>query len=223
MSEQKQSNDAKAAVVKSEVEGMVARAKAMVIASDQDRNQAGDVLREAKRRAKLVVESFDEQVKAAYAAHKAAVAHRAKFLEPLKELESVLKAKVGDYDNEQRRIRMEAERKAQAEADAAADRERQRLMREAEKLKTPELKQERIERAEAVVSAPVELPTEPEKRQGEYYVTTYEVKVVDFNVVPREYMSVDTAALRKVGNATKGKLAIPGIQWIEKRDLRVRG
>jgi tyrosyl-tRNA synthetase len=211
-----------AEVVKGEVTAMVQQARAMVIASESDRTTAGDVLREAKRRAKLVIESFDEAVKTAHAAHKAAVAHRTKFLEPLQELERILKTKVEAYDQEQARLRAEAERKARAEAEAAAERERQRLIKEAEKLKTPELKAERIERAEAVVAAPIELPPEPEKREGESYATSYEVEITDAAAVPREYMIIDAAALRKVGNATKGKLAIPGVRWIEKRTLRVR-
>ncbi len=222
MSEEMEVYGPQAEEVKTEVTAMVQQARAMVIASEADRTTAGDVLREAKRRAKLVIESFDEAVKTAHAAHKAAVAHRTKFLEPLRELERILKTKVGAYDQEQARVRAEAERKARAEAEAAAERERQRLMKEAEKLKTPELKAERIERAEAVVAAPIELPPEPEKRKGESYATTFDVEIVNSNLVPREYLFVDVAALRKVGNATKGKLAIPGVKWVEKNTLRVR-
>jgi hypothetical protein len=48
------------------------------------------------------------------------------------------------------------------------------------------------------------------------------VEIVDAGAVPREYCLIDLQALRKVGNATKGKLAIPGVKWIEKKTLRVK-
>jgi hypothetical protein len=222
MSEEQAEYGIQAAEVRTEVEAMVAKANAMVIASQQDRTTAGDIIREAKRRAAAVIASFDESVKAAYAAHKAATAHRAKFLEPLEQLEKILKAKVVAYDQEQARLRAEAERKARAEAEAAAERERVRLLKEAEKLKTPELKAARIEQAEAVVAAPVDLPPEPEKVKGESYQVTYDAEIVDANLVPRAYLVIDMQALRKVGQATKGKQDVPGVKWVEKKTLRVR-
>jgi hypothetical protein len=220
--EQLQYETGEAVAVRSDVLGMIDRARAMVIATEADRTVAGDVLREAKRRVAAVVASFDEQVKAAHAAHKAAVAHRAKFLEPLEELERVLRAKVTAYDGEQQRKRDEAARAARAAAEAAAELERQRLLREADRRKTEPARERLIERAEAVIAAPVELPPEPAKREGESYAVTYDVEIVDAAAVPREYLVIDAAALKKVGNATKGKLAIPGVRWIERRTLRVR-
>jgi hypothetical protein len=222
MSEEKAEYGIQAAEVRTEVEAMVARANAMVIAGPQDRTSAGDIIREAKRRAAAVIASFDESVKAAHAAHKAAVAHRAKFLEPLEQLERILKNKVVAFDTEQARLRAEAERKARAEADAAAERERARLLKEAEKLKTPELKQARIEQAEAVIAAPVDLPPVFRVAKGESYASTWEPEVVDADKVPRIYCIVDVSALRKVGNATKGKQEIAGVRWVEKKTLRVR-
>jgi hypothetical protein len=68
----------------------------------------------------------------------------------------------------------------------------------------------------------VDLPPEPPKRDGESYATSYDVEIVVASLVPREYCLIDLQALRKVGNATKGKLEIPGVRWIEKKTLRVR-
>ena len=211
-----------AVAVRTEVEAMVAKANAMVIASQQDRTTAGDIIREAKRRMAALSASFDESVKAAHGAWKAAVAHRAKFVEPLEALEKILKAKCAAYDRDQERERAEEERKARAEAEAAAERERQRLLKEADRRKTDDAKERLIEQAEAVVAAPVDLPPEPTKRAGESYATSYDVEIVVASLVPREYCLIDLQALRKVGNATKGKLEIPGVRWLEKKTLRVR-
>jgi hypothetical protein len=79
-----------------------------------------------------------------------------------------------------------------------------------------------VDAVPAVVAAPVDLPPEPTKRAGESYATSYDVEIVVASLVPREYCLIDLQALRKVGNATKGKLEIPGVRWIEKKTLRVR-
>jgi hypothetical protein len=222
MSEEKAEYGATAVQVRTEVEAMAAKANAMLIASEQDRGAAGDIIREAKRRMAALSASFDESVKAAHGAWKAAVVHRDKFLAPLEALEKILKAKCAAYDRDQAGQRAEEERKARAEAESAAERERQRLLKEADRRKTDEAKERLIEQAEAVVAAPVDLPPEPTKRAGESYATSYDVEIVVASLVPREYCLIDLQALRKVGNATKGKLEIPGVRWIEKKTLRVR-
>jgi hypothetical protein len=220
--EQVQYETGEAVAVRTDVLGMIERARAMTIATEADRTVAGDVLREAKRRAAAVAASFDDQVKASHSAWKAAVAHRAKFLEPLEELERVLRAKVTAYDGEQQRKRDEAARAARAAAEAAAELDRQRLLREADRRKTDAAKERLIERAEAVIAAPVELPPEPAKREGESYATTWDFEVVDEDAIPRRYMIPDAAMLKKLANATRGKEPVPGVRWIERRTLRVR-
>jgi hypothetical protein len=223
MSENKAEYGTETAVaVRGEVLSMVERAQAMVVASEADRETMMDIVREAKRRSAKWLAFMADVCDGAFKAHKTACAKRAEIADPLKELEKIGKKKCEDFDREQARARAEEERKAREEEAAIAERERQRLLREADRRKTDEAKQRLIEQAEAIVAAPVDLPPEPPKREGESYATSYEVEIIDAGAVPREYCLIDLQALRKVGNATKGKLAIPGVRWIEKKTLRVR-
>ena len=73
---------------------------------------------------------------------------------PLRDAEQKIKSSMLTYQSQEERKRFEAQRKAQEEADKKAMAERARLEREAAKLKTPELKEQRLEMAAAVV-APV--------------------------------------------------------------------
>lgn len=50
---------------------------------------------------------------------------------------------------------------------------------------------------------------------------TWEVEIVDPNLVPREYLLIDTVALRKVCVATKGQIQIPGVRFVQREGVAV--
>lgn len=50
---------------------------------------------------------------------------------------------------------------------------------------------------------------------------TWEVEIVDPNLVPREYLLIDTTALRKVCVATKGQIQVPGVRFFQKDGVAV--
>lgn len=50
---------------------------------------------------------------------------------------------------------------------------------------------------------------------------TWEVEIVDPNLVPREYLLIDTTALRKVCQATKGQIQIPGVRFFQREGVAV--
>lgn len=50
---------------------------------------------------------------------------------------------------------------------------------------------------------------------------TWEVEIVDPNLVPREYLLIDTSALRKVCVATKGQIQVPGVRFFQKDGVAV--
>lgn len=50
---------------------------------------------------------------------------------------------------------------------------------------------------------------------------TWEVEITDPNLVPREYLLIDTAALRKVCVATKGQIQVPGVRFFQKDGVAV--
>lgn len=50
---------------------------------------------------------------------------------------------------------------------------------------------------------------------------TWEVEITDPNLVPREYLLIDTTALRKVCQATKGQIQIPGVRFVQREGVAV--
>lgn len=52
---------------------------------------------------------------------------------------------------------------------------------------------------------------------------TWEVEITDPNLVPREYLLIDTTALRKVCQATKGQIQIPGVRFVQRDSVAVGG
>ena len=50
---------------------------------------------------------------------------------------------------------------------------------------------------------------------------TWEVEITDPNLVPREYLLIDVAALRKVCQATKGQIQVPGVRFFQKDGVAV--
>lgn len=72
----------------------------------------------------------DPAISASHAAHKAALAAKAKSADPVAEAKKIIKPKIMDWEAEQERIRQELERKAREEAQRKAD-EEARIAREA--------------------------------------------------------------------------------------------
>lgn len=52
---------------------------------------------------------------------------------------------------------------------------------------------------------------------------TWEVEITDPNLVPREFLLIDTAALRKVCQSTKGQIQIPGVRFVQRESVAVGG
>lgn len=200
-----------------EVELYRAKAGQIQVRTPDEMTAAENILAELRRRKKTWLEAVEASVKTAHAAWKAAVAHRDSVATPIEEAEKIIKTRIADYTFEQQR-KAEAERKRlQAEADARAEIERRKAMAAAEKLKTPELKEERIMQAETIV-APVVTVEAPKTSLS--MVVTYGFEIVDAAAVPAEYMMPDEKKIGAVIRATKGSLVIPGVRIIKRESVR---
>ena len=59
--------------------------------------------------------------------------------------------------------------------------------------------------------------------QGTTIRNRYDFEIVDPNLIPREYLLVDTTAIGKVVRALKDKTNIPGIKVVIRQDIVTRG
>ena len=144
-------------------------------------------------------------------------------LKPLQDAESTLKRNLLTFHNEQERIRQEEQRKLQAAADEAARKERARLEREAAKLKTPELREERMAQAAAVIAPVVSVASVAPVVSGQSIRKTWTAKVVNAAIVPREWLVVNYKALDGFAKATRGAIPVAGVEFTEVSSLASSG
>lgn len=214
--------------VKTAIEERLAWARGVTIRTGEERTSAVNAVKEVKALIKEIDERFDDSVKAAHAAWKGAVALRDSFRKGPEEVERLVKAAIVRYDTEQERIRMEEQRRLQAEADERARKERERLEREAARLKTPELREARLEAAAAVVAPVVTMPTAP-RVDGESKSVTWKARLVDRCAFIRaaaaagrfEFLVVDERALNDFARRTRGEVALTGVEFVKEQSLRV--
>ena len=210
-------------VIRSEVEPVVMNAASMNVTSAEEYNVASNFLKTIKGAQSKVTAFFAPMKQKAHEAHKAITMQEAAMLKPLQDAENSLKRNMLTFYAEQERIRINAQRKLQAAADEAARKERERLEREASKLKTPELREQRMEQAASVIAPVVTVASVAPVVSGQSIRKTWTAKVVDVSLVPREWMVVNEKALDSFAKATKGAVKVPGVEFVESMSLASSG
>lgn len=127
-------------------------------------------------------------------------------LDRLAKAESIIKAAMINYQRDKERARQETERALKEKAEKARE-------------KGKEDKAEDLINQAAVVSQQEVAP----KVAGVIIRKAWKVRIVDATKVPRAYMVVNEEALRKVAQATKGTLTIPGVEFYEEDILAAGG
>lgn len=195
-------------------------AKSLEVKDEVTLHEAGEFLVDLKRLIKEVEAWFAPMIEDAFKAHKTICAKKNKYVDPLKESESEIKRKIGNFQMELDRIREAEERKAREKAEKEAEAERQRLMKQAEKQEAKgngEQAQELLNAAAEVYVAPAPVAVGIQKPNGIAVRYEFVPEVTDKRSVPDDYKVVDLGALKRVGNATKDNPpTIPGVKWIKR-------
>lgn len=134
----------------------------------------------------------------------------------LENCEKHLKSLMITYANEQERLRREQEEKLRKAAEAEEARKRkaleERAIKAAEKGNEEKAEELRQQSAEVFIPAPTVSSTF-QKVSGQAIKQNWKARVIDINKVPREYMIVNESMLDKMAKATKGSIAIPGVEF----------
>lgn len=195
------------------------RAEAITVHDAESMAFAETVLQDLRRRKHQWLAAVEATVKASYAAWKEAVAHRDSVKRPIEQAERILKDRIAGYVTEQRRIAAAEQQRLQAEADARAEAERKRLLKAAERIKTPDLREARIMEAETLVAPVVAVaPAVPESKLST--VVTWGYEITDAAAIPREYLIPDASKIGAVVRASKGTIAIPGVRAIKRESVK---
>lgn len=160
----------------------LAEARSLKIATPDDYEKAGDMLKAIKSLRKEVDDAFDDIIKKAHDAHKAAVAKKREHEVPLTQAEALIKGGMIAYQSElQRKAREE-----QARLEEQARKERERLEARAAKAEAAgksEKADELRSRAETVAAPVVSINTP--KVAGIATRETYRAVVVDLQALVR--------------------------------------
>ena len=145
--------------------------------------------------------------------------------------EGIAKNKAGSWRAKQEAIAEEQRRKLQAEADRRARIERERLEKEAEKLKTPELKEQRLEEAAAVIAPEVKVEG-PAKVEGVSAKNVYQAELVDMDKlikasvsgsIAKTFLKFDEKAANAFARSSRGAVQVEGVRFFQKQITSVRG
>ncbi len=178
-----------------------------------------------KARIKDVEARFAPAKKAAHAAHKQITGLVNELVKPMSDAAQTIRAKRREWQVEQDRIRQEEQARLQAIADAEAKKERERLEREAAKLKTPELKQQRMEQA-ASIAAPVVEVAAPAPNVGRQALRTRWVArltdkaalikaAAEGNQIAGMILEFDQSTANRQASACKDSIKVPGVEFVK--------
>ena len=205
-----------------ELEGNITNFENMifVVSDNESRENMVAVGRSVKTIRAKIVEFFEESRRSAHKTWKAICANESTFTDRLDAVEKKAKRVVTKYDDEQDVIRERERARLQAIEDAKARKEQERLMKQAEKIQTPERSEALMEEAANII-APVVQVEEKEKSKGESTRKIWKSRVIDINKVPRVFMVVDEKALNAYAKATKGVVPVEGIEFYQESSLAI--
>ena len=204
------------------IEKLEALSLSVIIEDVKGREYVLDILKDIKARDKDVIEYLAVDKKKKYDEYKAVVTEEKYFTDKLRKAEGVFKSAVLKYDREQAEIRRVEQAKLQAIADEQARKERERLEKQAAKLKTPELAQERLEQAQQIIAPVVQVAQEAPKVEGVSKRVNWKWREVDRELIPREYMIPNEKMLNGTATSQKGAVKVPGIEFYSEESLSIK-
>ena len=197
-------------------------AKEITITDDISLGSANEFLVSIKRSRKEINEAFNPIIKKAHEAHKEAIETKKKYEKPLIAAEMIVKPQIAAYFG--------ALARKQREAEIAAEKaEEERRLKEEAQLKTAieaENKgdfEKRDEIMEDIIpeTKPVEYVPAP-KLAGTSIRKIWKWKLVSLELVPREYLIVNTNAIMASIRENKGATKISGIQIYSEDSVATR-
>jgi hypothetical protein len=197
------------------------QAKAVKVIDSISLVQANEFLRAVKALRLQIADAWDPVIESAHKAHKQALEQKKRYEEPLVQAERIVRAEMSRYMAEQERARREAEEKARREREEA-ERKRLEALRAAAAADQAGNTEEADRILEEIPEKPRAVIPEAPKVQGASLRRNLRWRVVDINLVPREYLEINRAEIEKIFRALREKMAIPGIEIYEETTLVMR-
>jgi len=204
---------------------IVDQAKAVNVTDSASYTAAGEFWKQIRDMMKEIADTFDPIISRAHAAHKEAVAQKAKYYVPLESAQKSVKQLMSAYDQAQEAIRR-AEEARLAEINRKAAEEQALLdaiAAEEEAKRNGATKEEAAQEAAAIIDTPVYVPpvvvpkSVPKMQGGPVYRSIWKFRITNPGLIPRQYMTPNEVAIGGVVRSLKGQTSIPGIEVYEER------
>ena len=198
--------------IEKETDSLVVLAQKMMVETPEGFQGAAEFLKGIKGMMSRVEDEFDENIKKAHSTWKGLLAQKNKYLDPLKDAETLIKRKMGDFNNEQeRKVREE-----QAKIDLQARKDRETLERKAKEAeaKGNTEKAEELRLRAATAPVPVVEKAVPIV-SGVRTSKTWKCTLEKPELVENQWKIIDTKAVEAFVKATKGQTPVPGFRIYE--------
>jgi len=214
--------------LRNEVSPVVKQANEMTVTNADQYAAGADFLKSVKSVKDKVTAYFEPMKSKAHATWKEICDQEKTLLDPLRLAEETAKRKLLSWKIEDDRRRAEEQRRLQAIAEEQARKERERLEKQAEKLKTPELREERMDQAANIIAPVVEVQSAVPDIKGISVRKTWKAQLTDKVEFVKAAVSdptlmamliVDISALDKIAKATKGGVNYPGVRFYEEASM----
>ena len=218
-------------VVRAEAAGVLQWADGLVVATVEDYKAVVVRLQDIKAIRNKWIAYWASPKEQTYGAWKSIVAKEKEGLKICDSAEKMAKGKALNWKAEQDRKAAEEQRKLQAISDEKARKEKERLEKEAGKLKTPELKQARLEEAAEVVAPVITVASPVADVNGASSRRIWKGDVTNIAAliaaavpgsVAASFLQVNQKAVDSFSRSTKGTVAVAGVRFYEEEGLSIR-
>jgi tetrahydromethanopterin S-methyltransferase subunit H len=179
-----------------------------------DYKHAGMWWRAGREMMDAIKAGYDPLIADAHTAHKNAIAMRDKFLAPVEAATKRVKSLMAAWDAAQERARKAEQARLEAEARQV---EQDRKLAEAVIVATTDPTAADAILEEPIMVAPVIIPKAVPKVEGIVYREVWKFRIINPDLIPREYMVPDEKAIGGIVRALKGQTRIPGIEAYSER------
>ena len=204
-----------------DAEKFLAGTSSITIKSIPEADTAASYLKQIKTKATEIeglrvkfVKPLNEHVKLINAEFK-------KPLDLLGQAEAAVKRLLLAWDQAERKRIADEEARLREEARKKEEVERAKLLKRAEtaEAKGKEDKADELRQQAAEVSVPAPALAPAQRAVGIQVRKSWDFEITDAAAIPREYLTVNETAIRKVVGALKGETKIPGIRVYEKESV----
>jgi hypothetical protein len=201
------------------------QATAIEVIDPSSQEKASEVLLAIASMRKEIADTFKPMKDAAFKAHRVICEQERNFDAPLADVERNIKNRIGGYVYRQQQLAQQAEEEAREAERVRAEREatersQQQALDQAIDMESrgfPEALLQEVLANPAPVApryvAPAPVAPAVAQVKGVSMREDWDFRLVDINLIPREYLLVNEVAIRALGKSTKGRAKIAGVEF----------